>query len=74
MTGKVDLVGTDGIKMVVEAKVFELFEKMYSSCVTRVEKKAVFFDFFNDKHSTHSFGLDRLYNMIYITVKKQLIN
>ena len=29
MTGKVDLVGTDDIKMVVEAKVFELFEKMY---------------------------------------------
>ena len=29
MTGKVDLVGTDGIKMVVEAKIFELFEKMY---------------------------------------------
>ena len=29
MTGKVDLVGTDDIKMVVKATVFELFEKMY---------------------------------------------
>ena len=28
--------------------------------------------FFNDKHSTHSFGLDRLYNMIFITVKKTI--
>ena len=29
MTGKVDLVGTDDIKTVVETIVFELFEKMY---------------------------------------------
>ena len=29
MTGKVDLVGTDDINMVVEATVFKLFEKMY---------------------------------------------
>ena len=35
-------------------------------------KKAAFFS--NDKHSTHSFGLDRLYNMNFSTVKKRLIN
>ena len=30
--------------------------------------------FLNYKHSTHSFGLDRLYNMNFSTVKKRLIN